>query len=460
MSILDTTIVSVAIPTLVRDFHVSLSTIQWVSTGYLLALVSVVPFAGWAAARLGAKRLYSLAIAFFIAGSALSGLAWSAGSLVAFRVLTGLGGGMIVTVGAMMLRPSGSPLRVSRTMAAVGVAAMLAPLLGPLLGGWIVAGLSWRWIFFLGVAVGALALTLALLILPADRPRGFEPLPVPREPGLRADLRLLRSRAVVATSGIALLLGAEFFGTLFLLPLYFQIVRGESPLLAGLALVPRGLGAAIAVPIGERLTVRFGAGRVVLAGLTITAIAMVPWTQVGASTSHWLLGAAQLVQGLGIGLSIMSAVAAADQALSRALLPRATPVLGSVQRIGGSIGTVLFAVVLQRQIGAATAVAGTKLAPTLAAAFGHTFWWALGLTALAALPALLLSRIALEPQDRAAVGGSDGPGVGLAPPRGSGAPASDLGCVGMVRPARPRESERERGIQLSAGERRREEVSR
>jgi len=472
MSILDTTIVSVAIPTLARDFQASLPTIQWVSTAYLIALVSVVPFAGWAASRLGNKRLYSLSIAFFITGCALSGFAWSAGSLIAFRVLAGWGGGMIVAVGAIILSPARVPNRVGRTMTTVGVAAMLAPLLGPLLGGWIVEDLSWRWIFFLSVSVGALALTLALLILPADRPRTSEPLAAPREPGLRADLRLLRSRAVVAASGIALLLGAEFFGTLLLLPLYFQVVRGESPVLAGLLLVPRGVGAAIAVPIGGRLTDRFGAGRVVLAGVAITVAAMVPWTQVGAATSHWLLGGAQFVQGLGIGLSIMSAVAGADQAVARAVLPRATPVLGSIQRVGGSIGTVLLAVVLQHQIGAATAAAGgvglsaiehapavaqARLAPRLAAAFGHTFWWALGLTALAALPALLLSRAGSEPGGQMAAGESDDVEVGLALPPGSGAPAPGLGCAGMVQSACASESEGEKEFsdpQASAAARR------
>lgn len=472
MSILDTTIVSVAIATLAREFDAPLATIQWVVTAYLLALVSAVPLAGWAAGRIGTSLQYRLSIALFIVGSALSGLAWSAGALIAFRVLQGLGGGMILTVGATILNRAGGRGRVARTLGGIGVAAMFAPLLGPLLGGLIVEGLSWRWIFFLDVPAGALALALAVRVLPADRSRRSGRRRRPLGSGLLADLRLFRGRGVVAASGVSLILGAEFFGTLLLLPLYFQAVRGDSPVLAGLLLVPRGVGAAVAVAIGGRIVDRFGAGRAVLAGLATTAVAVVPWTQVGASTSHWLLGGSQLVQGLGVGLSATAAVAGAYQALARAALPRATSVLGSIQRIGGSIGTVLLALVLQQQIAAAAAgagaialqraptAAGADLAPRLATAFGNTFWWALGLTLLAALPALLLIRSESEPSGRADGDEPAGGGVGLALPRGSGAPAARLGRMGMARTTRAGDSRRRQGDSDSRAGAARKEVSR
>jgi EmrB/QacA subfamily drug resistance transporter len=455
MSILDTTIVNVAIATLTHDFGTSLATIQWVSTGYLLALATVIPLTGWAADRFGTKRLYMLAIALFVLGSGLSGLAWSAGSLIAFRVLQGLGGGMIMPVGMTILNQAAGPRRIGRMMSVVGVAAMLAPLLGPVLGGWIVTDISWRWIFYVNLPVGALTLLLALRILPADRSRASERLDLRGllllSPGLAAlvyglaetesaggiasagavggllagailitafvlhalrhpapliDLRLFRHRAVAAASGTTFLLATAFFGTLLLLPLYFQVVRGASPLVAGLLLAPRALGAAITMPIGGRVTDRSGAGRAVLPGLAIAALATLPWVRVGASTSHWLLGGAQFVQGLGIGLAMMPAMSAAYKALERDAVPRATAALSSIQRIGGSIGIALTAVVLQHQIAGITGLTGgagpgalergplaqAKLAPQLAAAFAHTFWWGLLLIALAMLPALFLPR--------------------------------------------------------------------
>src|SRR4051812_12864881 len=158
MTILDTTIVNVAIDKLSRDFHTSLETIQWVSTGYMLALATVIPLTGWAADRFGTKRLYMISIGLFLAGSALSGMAWSAESLIAFRVLQGLGGGMIMPAGMTILTKAAGPQRVGRVMSVVGVPMLMGPIIGPILGGWLVDDVSWRWIFYVNIPVGALAL--------------------------------------------------------------------------------------------------------------------------------------------------------------------------------------------------------------------------------------------------------------------------------------------------------------
>src|SRR5215218_8251807 len=168
MSILDTTVVNVAINTLARDFDTELSTIQWIVTGYTLALATVIPVTGWAADRFGTKRLYMISIGLFLAGSALSGAAWSAESLIGFRVLQGLGGGMLMPAGMTILTQAAGPHRVGRVMAIIGVPMMLGPILGPVLGGWLVDDFSWRWIFFINLPVGIAALTMALRVLPRD----------------------------------------------------------------------------------------------------------------------------------------------------------------------------------------------------------------------------------------------------------------------------------------------------
>lgn len=461
MSILDATIVNVAIPTLGRDFGTDLSTIQWVSTGYLLALATVIPLTGWAADRFGTRRLFLLSVALFAAGSALAGLAWSAESLIAFRVLQGLGGGMLLPAGTTILMRAAGPGRIGRMMSVIGVPTMLAPIFGPVVGGWIVDNLSWHWIFYVNLPIGAVALVLAYLVLPRDRSQPGYRLDLPGllllSPGMAAlvyglaettgsggfgslraqlglgtgaillvgfvahalrapnpliDLRLFRERAVAAAAGTTLLFGMGFFGSMLLLPLYFQVVRGDSPLDAGLHLAVRGIGAALTMPVAGRLVDRSGAGKTVLAGLVIVGLGTLPFTHVTASTSYWLLAAAQLLQGIGMGMAMMPAMTAAYQALEPAAVARATAALNSLQRIGGSLGTALLAVVLQHQIassiptvgsaglnGLAGAGAGVqaRLAPLLATSFGHSFWWSLGLFGLALVPAWFLPRHRYQP---------------------------------------------------------------
>src|SRR5438477_3198276 len=166
MSILDVTIVNVAVPTLGRDYGTSISTVQWVMTGYMLAFASVIPLAGWASERFGAKRVWLASLLLFMAGSVLAGSAWSIGSLIGFRVLQGLGGGMILPVGQTILAQAAGPQRMGRVMSVIGVPMLLAPVFGPVLGGAIVDQWSWRWIFFINLPVGVAAIVAALRFLP------------------------------------------------------------------------------------------------------------------------------------------------------------------------------------------------------------------------------------------------------------------------------------------------------
>jgi EmrB/QacA subfamily drug resistance transporter len=165
MVILDTTIVAVALETLSRDLNSSLSTIQWVSSGYLLSLALVIPPSGWVTERFGSKRVWIVSLGLFGIGSALCGLAWSAGALIFFRVLQGLGGGMIMPVGMSLLTQTAGPKRVGRVMSVVGVPILLGPILGPVIGGAIIDGASWHWIFYVNVPIAVIALALAARLL-------------------------------------------------------------------------------------------------------------------------------------------------------------------------------------------------------------------------------------------------------------------------------------------------------
>src|ERR1700729_4598809 len=166
MSILDTTIVNVALDTLHNDLHTTLDGIQWVATAYLLALAAVIPVSGWAARRFGAKPVYLLSLVLFTAGSALCGFASSAPELILFRVLQGIGGGMILPVGQLMMAEAAGPKRMGRGVSVVAVPAMLAPILGPTIGGLILENVSWRWIFYVNVPIGVIAVIAAARALP------------------------------------------------------------------------------------------------------------------------------------------------------------------------------------------------------------------------------------------------------------------------------------------------------
>jgi EmrB/QacA subfamily drug resistance transporter len=457
MSILDTTIVNVAINHLAQDFDASLSTIQWVATGYLLALATVIPLTGWAADRFGTKRLYITSLVLFVIGSAASGAAWSAESLIFFRVLQGLGGGMIMPAGMTILTQAAGTDRVGRVMSIVGVPMLMGPIIGPVLGGWLVDDVSWRWIFYVNIPIGFLAVLAASRFLPRDVAQPAKRLDwmglLMLSPGVAflvyglaesssdggfgstkvwltiavglvliagfvvhalrtddalIDLKLFRHRTFAAAAGTSFLFATAFFGAMLLLPLYYQVVRGESALDAGLLLIPQGAGAALMMPIAGSFTDKTGAGRIVLVGLVFIVGGMFGFSQVGDTTPYVELCSFSFLIGLGMGATMMPSMSAAYQTLDHAAVPRATTALNIIQRVGGSIGIAVLSVVLAGRIGDAVPQAGgggslgrleqipagarDRILPAIADAFGHTYAWALIIVALALIPALLLPR--------------------------------------------------------------------
>jgi EmrB/QacA subfamily drug resistance transporter len=436
MSILDTTIVNVALDTLGHDLHSSISQIQWVVTGYLLALAAVIPVTGWAARRFGAKRVYLSSLVLFTVGSALCAVASSSTSLVLFRVLQGVGGGMIMPVGQLIMAQVAGPRRMGRVMGIIAMPAMIAPILGPVLGGVILEHLHWSWIFLVNLPIGVLAFVLGMRTIPDTESGAAGRLDVLglgllstgsaafvyglSELGSRGssftapnvlwpvllgvvlvvvfcwhalrverpllDIRLYSNRVFGAASLTTFGLGAALFGAMILVPLYYQQVRHESVILTGLLVGPQGLGALIAMPIAGRLTQRFGGGRVAIVGVLTLCVSTVPLALVGATTSILGISLTLVVRGFGIGLSFMPSMTAAFGALRPEELSDATPQLNVLQRVGGSIGTAVLAVVLQRASGHAPSVA------KLAGAFATSYWWALGISALSLIPCLVLVR--------------------------------------------------------------------
>jgi EmrB/QacA subfamily drug resistance transporter len=427
-TVLDATIVSVATERLATGFAVPLTTVQWVMTGYLLAFTAAIPVTGWAVDRYGARPVWLSAVGLFTAGSLLCGLAWSAESLIAFRVLQGLGAGMVSPVGITMVARAVGQHRMGRAMAVVGIPMMLGPILGPVIGGVLVDTVDWRWIFLFNLPIGLACIAWSLRVIAREPGHGRERLDALGlallSPGLVAlvygvtsvtdadigadavagigggvlllgafaihalraerplvDLGHFRSRGFATATSVQFLTVGVLTGAMVLLPLYYLVARGESELVTGLLLVPQGVGAALAMATTGKLVDR-GRGRtVVLGGLAVLVIGFLGYTRVGSEPPTAVLLAALFAIGVGAGCIFAPTSAAAYAALDRAAIPRATTTMSIVQRAGGAVATAVFAVVLQNHVSGTTDPAG---------AFAVSFWWPLAVAVVAFVPALLL----------------------------------------------------------------------
>jgi EmrB/QacA subfamily drug resistance transporter len=437
--VFDTTIVSVALRTLATDLHATLSTIQWVTTGYLLALGIAVPLSTWGLRRFGGKRLWMAALAVFLVGSVGASLAWNVGSLIAWRVVQGAGGGIMLPLLVTLIMQAAGGKALGRTVTVVALPALLGPILGPLVGGAILTHLSWRFMFWVNVPFCIAGLLLAARFMPADRPGPDAPRPRLDLPGLAllapgiaavmlglsnagsaagfshpdvivplvvgvaltaaftgyvlrltrrdgadaqplVNISLLSRRPVASSSAVLFFSGFSLYGAMLLLPLYYQEVRDVSALTAGLMLVPQGVGTLLSRGLAGRLTDAICARLIAAAGFAIVAVSTVPFALAGGHTSPWLLGLCLVVRGFGLGAVTIPVMAVGFLGLDKDQIAHASVVTRTVQQVGGSFGTAVLAVIL-------SATLATR-AP--AAAFDIAFWWATGFSAVAVLLSLWL----------------------------------------------------------------------
>jgi EmrB/QacA subfamily drug resistance transporter len=445
MSILDITVVNVALPTFQKVFSdggapLPYSHVAWTVTGYTLALATVIPLSGWAADRFGTKRLYMSAIALFALGSALCATAWDINSLIAFRVLQGLGGGMLMPVGMTIMTRAAGPHRMGRLMAILGVPMLLGPILGPIIGGWLIDSASWHWIFLINVPLGLAAIAYAAWALPSDSPEPSESFDflgmLLMSPGLALflfgvssipekgtvadprvwvsmlagvvlmlafvwhsfrpehpllDLRLFKDRNLTVSTITMFMFAGAFFGGLLLVPTYFQQIRGEDALHAGLLVAPQGIGAMLTMPIAGALADRVPIGRITPVGLFVILIGMFGLTQVTADTSYVFLMGTLFVMGLGMGGTMMPLFTAALRTLKQHQVARGSTLLNITQQIASSVGVAVISVVLTNQL------KGVKTPAGGAEAFATSFWVAFVLVALTLIPAFFLPRKKSDP---------------------------------------------------------------
>jgi EmrB/QacA subfamily drug resistance transporter len=385
---IDATIVNVSLAGLASELHAPLATIQWVTSGYLLALTLVLPLNGWMVRRIGARRLYLLCFSSFAVSSALCGVAWSAGSLIGFRVLQGICGGLLAPMAQMMVARAAGP-HMARVAAIMSLPVLLAPVIGPVLAGAILQHATWRWLFLVNVPVAAVALVLAWLFLPAD---GEDSTPVRLDwiglvtlsPGLvlllygigapgktamalagavlialflvlarrkgpaaLVDLALFRNRVFAACSLSQFVANGALFAGQMLVPVFLVRACGQSPAQMGWMLAPQGLGLMVTFAVMGRLVARFGVRRLARGGAGLAMVATLP--MVGMALWGFqpvVLVVALFLRGLGQGAIGLPTMSAAYAAVDRRDLPMATTSLNIVQRLGGPILTTLAATVL------------------------------------------------------------------------------------------------------------------
>ncbi|AOR37184.1 hypothetical protein BFF78_19375 [Streptomyces fodineus] len=433
MAQLDGALVNIGLATITADLHTTLRTAQWIVSAYLLALVMGLPLCGWATRRIGASRLWLWSLGAFTVASLLCAVAPSIEALIVFRAVQGIAGGLLLPVGQTVIVQVAGRELIGRVMSAAGAALVLAPALGPIAGGLLIAHISWPWLFLVNLPVGALGLWLGLRLLPRDTPRaaadgqrfdtgGFALIGVglpavtwaisqagqpdtrtfascyaPLAVGalllavfavrsLRAggrpllNLGLFRGPVFAAASASSFCAGAVQYGALVIWALYFQAVRGYGVIDSGLAMLAFAVGAAL-VPLSGRLAERFGGGPVALAGALLTVAAAVPPALLDDRAPLAALQVCLFVLGVANALSVVPPSTAAYVSINPAEMPDAVTVINIFLRLGGAVGSALLVAVLGGLTGGA-------------ASFRPAFWCLAALGAVFAAAALVLTRAA------------------------------------------------------------------
>ncbi|WP_028610957.1 MDR family MFS transporter [Paenibacillus harenae] len=444
MVILDGTAMNVALPGLMKDFSSSMTIVQWTITGYALAQAAVIPLAGWLSDRFGAKQVFLISIILFTIGSGLCALATTAEQLIVFRVLQGLGGGMVAPIAMAFTFRLSPPGKQGAVMGMIGIPMLLAPALGPVVAGWLVDYVSWHWIFIINLPIGVIAVIIGLRTLPnLERKRvpaldflGMLLAPLAfamlaygvssagggeggggsgwtspealtgmivggvaliifiivelsrKEPLL--ELRVFKSSDF--TRGILLqwILQIALFGTLFLAPVFLQIAKGYSAFDTGLILLPQAIAAGIFMPISGKLFDRFGARPVVIAGLVIVTIAAFMLSGISAGTSLPMLMIPLALLGAGMGLSMMPLNTHIMQSAPKELVSRVTSLTAAAQQVMTSFAIAGLSTILAGRVKHYTV---TNPGPDIVySSYGDTFFVLAAVAIVGALAALLLRR--------------------------------------------------------------------
>ena len=400
MEVLDTTVVNVSIPHIAGNLAATNEEGTWVVTSYLVSNAIVLPISGWLANHIGRKRLLLMCVGGFTITSLCCGMAGSLSQLIIFRVLQGLTGGGLQPLAQAILLETFPKERHGHAMAAFGIGILLAPILGPTLGGWITDNYSWRWIFYLNLPVGILSLFLMnrFVFDPHYVKRGggkvdlwgigllavgIGSLQIVLDTGQRkdwfssdyirifaalcifglvaliirelmtdhpvVDLRVLKDRSYASGVFLITLLGFVLYASLVLLPLYLQELMGYPAYNSGLALSPRGIGALLFTPLAGHLTTKTDPRRLLLVGMILGSVTMFQLSGLNLQAGFWDIFWAQVLQGVALAFLFIPLMSLAMSHINPQKMGNATSIFNLMRNIGGSIGIAIMTTFLSRR---------------------------------------------------------------------------------------------------------------
>ncbi|MBW7453922.1 DHA2 family efflux MFS transporter permease subunit [Paenibacillus sepulcri] len=444
MVILDSTAVNVAIPVLVEDFHSSLAVIQWTVTGYALAQAAVIPLSGWMMDRFGAKLIFMISLVLFTLGSVLCAFATTSDQLVFFRILQGLGGGMVTPIAFAMTYKLSPPEKVGAIMGMMGIPILLAPALGPILSGYLVDYVKWEWIFLINVPVGIVGLILTMILLPKFPKQSsssldmlgiiFGPLAFvglsyglseggtswtsaktiiglavgvvslllfiyieltrKKEPLL--ELRVFRSSLFTRGILVQWVLQFVMFGMIFTVPYFMQLLMGMSAFHAGIWTLPQAIAAGIFMPIGGRLYDRIGARPLVIIGLAFVTLGAYLVSNIDPTESAWSFLIPRALIGMGMGLSFLALNTHLIQSAPQKLVSRVTSLTSAAQQVVTSFSVAGLTTIIVSRTTHYVAAGEKQMPDATTHAFHYTYLILAGLALVGLLLATTLKRPKVE----------------------------------------------------------------
>ena len=398
MAILDSNIVNVALPKMMANFSATVDQIEWVVTAYMIAFAISMPATGWLQSRLGLKDVFIASLVLFVFGSVLCGLAWDKDSMIAFRIIQAAGGGAMMPTGITLVSEAFPPEERGMAMGVWSIGAMVAPSVGPFLGGYLVDEVSWRSIFYINVPVGAVAVLAAVWILSSARENsparrfdlaGFTSFSVflaallialaqgqregwdsdyilscfaisllalgaflfsslrQKEPLI--DLSLLINRTFAMASVVNFVRAVAIFGSMFLLPLYLQNLMNYTALRTGVILVPTAVSVAVVSPFSGIIADRIGPRVPLFLGTVLVAYSLYLYKDISLNSDYWFLFWPQVMRGVGLGLINAPLMSSALNAVRREQTSNASSLFTVTMQVGGAFGVALLGATLQRR---------------------------------------------------------------------------------------------------------------
>jgi DHA2 family multidrug resistance protein len=412
MEVLDTTVVNVSLPHIAATMSATIDEATWVLTSYLVANAIILPMTGWLASTFGRKRLLMMSVTGFTITSFLCGIAPNLGSLIAFRILQGATGGALQPLSQAILLESFQPHERGKAMGFWGLGIVVAPILGPVVGGWLTETYSWRWVFYINLPVGIASIVMTQLFIfdPSYLRRqvekvdywgigmlvvGIGSLQYVLDKGQEADwfasksiltlsilsgvtlvallihewttdhpiidLRVFKERSYATGVFLMTMLGFVLYGSMVLLPVMLQTVLGYPAIAAGIAMAPRGIGSLVMMPIVGMLTSKVDVRKLLAIGFTVAGVTLIWLGQLNLQAGYWDIFWPQLLQGTGMALTFVPLTTVSMQAISPERMGNATSLFNLMRNIGGSVGIAVTGTLLVRQRQTVAAVLGERV---------------------------------------------------------------------------------------------------